>query len=98
MALGGWDTVNSVCPFTVNTINSLSTPMIYLYEKLNARVKKIFKPGGSIVFLCQNAKCCETKWAASFSSNVNIFASTFTGPVVPHTKQTAHVLNKNPAV
>lgn len=64
--------------------------MIYLYEKLNARVKKIFQPGRSIVFLCQNAKCCETKWAASFSSNVNIFASTFTGPVVPHTKQTAH--------
>lgn len=44
MAVGGWDTVNSVCPFTVNTINSLSTPMIYLYEKLCARVKKIFQP------------------------------------------------------
>lgn len=48
--------------------------MIYLNERSNARVKTIFKPSGNIVFLYLNAKCCETKWLASFSSSVNTFS------------------------
>lgn len=49
-------------PFTENTINRLSSPTIYLYERGNARVKKTLKPSGSIVFRYLNALCCETKW------------------------------------
>lgn len=50
------------------------------------------------MFLYLNANCCETKWLASFSSNVNTFTKIFTGPVVPHTKQIAHAMTKSPQI
>lgn len=53
------------------------------------RVKKTLAPRGSIAFLYLNAKCYETKWLVSFSSNVNTFTKLFTCLLVPHTKQIA---------
>lgn len=58
------------------------------------RVKKTSKPSGSIAFLYLNAKCCETKWLPSFSSKVNTFPWSFTGPLLPHIKQIAHAMKK----
>lgn len=82
-ALGGWDTGNPVHPFTVNTINRLSSPKIYLCERGNARVKKTFCPTEGIAFHYLNVKCCETKWLARFCRYT--FFTFFAGPMVPHT-------------
>lgn len=55
---------------------------IELYERSNGGVKKTLKPSGSIGFLYLNARCCETKWYPSVSSNVNTLAKALNGPLV----------------